>query len=184
MREIDIFTEANQMFESYFALIKDEQWDEVVPTAPDWSVERLVAHVISNNLATAAILAGEKPSDEAEVLGDTPEVAWSEAAQAAEGAAAGIRDGEAMVNSPLGEMSKASFLRLMTIDRTVHAWDLAKAIGADMTLIPEIGQAAYEWVPVFAKQLHEAGEFGDAFSVAGDATAQERLLAITGREPS
>lgn len=183
MREKELFIQANQMFESYFALIKDEQWNTIVPSASDWTVRKLVDHVIENNLATAAILTGQPAPDHAEV-DENSDVAWSESAQVAEAAASGIKNAFDTVEGPLGPISKQSFLRLMTIDRTVHSWDLAKAIGADTILNREIAQAAYEWAPHFAPQLFEAGEFGEPLAVAGDATAQERLLAMTGREPS
>jgi hypothetical protein len=72
----------------------------------------------------------------------------------------------------------------MTVDRTIHTWDLAKAIDENTSLEPKITKAAYEWVQPFTDILYKAGEFGEAIAVAGDATDQERLLAITGREPS
>jgi uncharacterized protein (TIGR03086 family) len=183
MREKEIFIEANQMFESYFALVKDGQWDTIVPSASDWTVRKLVDHVIENNLATAAILNGETPS-ESENTDQDSDVAWSESAQVAESAASSVKNGSDTVEGPLGPISKQSFLRLMTIDRTVHSWDLAKAIGADTILNREVATAAYEWAPHFAPRLFDAGEFGEPLAVAGDATAQERLLAMTGREPS
>ena len=183
MRETEIFIEADQMFESYFALVKDEQWNTIVPSASDWTVRDVVDHVIENNLATAAILNGQ-PAPDKEVSEADLDVAWSESAQVAELAASEVKNGSDTVEGPLGPISKQSFLRLMTIDRTIHSWDLAKAIGADTILNPEIATAAYEWAPHFAPRLFEAGEFGEPLAVAGDATAQERLLAMTGREPS
>ncbi|MEO7617586.1 MAG: TIGR03086 family metal-binding protein [Candidatus Saccharibacteria bacterium] len=183
MREKELFIEANQMFESVFALIKDEQWGEMVPSAPDWTVHELVEHVIQNNLATAAILSGQASEENIESDDDIT-VTWSRSAQLAESAAAKVGDGAEKIQGPLGEMTKNSFLRLMTVDRTVHTWDLAKAIDEDTTLNPEVAKAAYEWVQLFATTLYKAGEFGEAISVAGDATDQERLLTMTGREPS
>lgn len=184
MREKEMFIEANQMFESYFALISDDQWEQIVPSASDWTVHKLVSHVIENNIATAAILSGTSPEPSAHQTSKDFDVAWTESAQAAELSVSLLRNGEQKVMGPLGEMSANSFIQLMTVDRTVHAWDLAKAIHADTKLIPEVAAAAYEWVQAFAPTLYEAGEFGEPLAVAGDATSQERLLAITGREPS
>lgn len=184
MREKEMFIESNQMFESYFALIKDDQWGYIVPTTSDWTVRKLVNHVVKNNLATAAILSGKSPSTSEVEQSENMDVFWSESAQAAESAVLGVSDGHEKVAGPLGEMSASSYIRLMTVDRTVHAWDLARTIHANTKLIPEVARAAYEWVQAFASSLYKLGEFGEPLAVAGDATPQERLLAITGREPS
>ena len=183
MREKELFIEANQMFESTFALVNDEQWNDIVPSTSEWTVRRLVEHVIQNNLATASILNGFT-SDEASKTDDDMNVTWSRSAQSAEAAASKVSDGDEKVQGPLGEMSKSSFLRLMTVDRTVHTWDLAKAINANIDINPEIAQAAYQWAQPFATTLYEAGEFGEAIRIGGDAPNLDRLLALTGRNPS
>ncbi|WP_097983252.1 TIGR03086 family metal-binding protein [Streptomyces sp. f150] len=68
-------------------------------------------------------------------------------------------------------------------DLTVHAWDLARATGGDFvperTVLDEVGPG----LAAMAPQAREMKVFGDAFPVPESATAFERLLAVTGRDP-
>ncbi|MEV7901052.1 TIGR03086 family metal-binding protein [Streptomyces anulatus] len=68
-------------------------------------------------------------------------------------------------------------------DLTVHAWDLARATGADF--VPE-GRVLDELGPglaAMAPQAREMKVFGEPFPVGDGASAFERLLAVTGRDP-
>jgi uncharacterized protein (TIGR03086 family) len=63
----------------------------------------------------------------------------------------------------------------------IHAWDLARAIGADESVDPELVRFAYdEMVPQF-EQWRTAGAFGPKVEVAEDADLQTKLLAEAGR---
>ncbi|MFE7138205.1 TIGR03086 family metal-binding protein [Streptomyces sp. NPDC057644] len=68
-------------------------------------------------------------------------------------------------------------------DLTVHAWDLARATGGDFvpepSVLDEVGPGLAEMAP----QAREMKVFGEPFPVPGTATAFERLLAVTGRDP-
>ncbi|MFI7410898.1 TIGR03086 family metal-binding protein [Streptomyces sp. NPDC049627] len=70
------------------------------------------------------------------------------------------------------------------LDLTVHVWDLARATGqdypgADEAVVAELAGAVDELAPTARKM----GVFGDAVPVAEGASAFERLLAQTGRDP-
>ncbi|MFJ3598024.1 TIGR03086 family metal-binding protein [Streptomyces sp. NPDC090126] len=68
-------------------------------------------------------------------------------------------------------------------DLTVHAWDLARATGGDFEpergVLDEVGPG----LAAMAPQAREMKVFGEPFPVPGSATAFERLLAVTGRDP-
>ncbi|MFE7048469.1 TIGR03086 family metal-binding protein [Streptomyces californicus] len=68
-------------------------------------------------------------------------------------------------------------------DLTVHAWDLARATGGDFVpdagVLDEVGPG----LAAMAPQAREMKVFGEPFPVGEDATAFERLLAVTGRDP-
>ncbi|MCF1599969.1 TIGR03086 family metal-binding protein [Streptomyces muensis] len=70
------------------------------------------------------------------------------------------------------------------LDLTVHAWDLATATGqhypsADDAVVAELAGAVAELAPTARKM----GVFGDPVPVAESASAFERLLAQSGRDP-
>ncbi|WP_153392988.1 TIGR03086 family metal-binding protein [Ornithinicoccus halotolerans] len=68
----------------------------------------------------------------------------------------------------------------------VHGWDLARATGQEYRPDPEAVTAALSFVELFSGPGTE-GERGDAFGperpVPEGATALERLVALTGRDP-
>ncbi|OLO32718.1 TIGR03086 family protein [Streptomyces sp. MNU77] len=68
-------------------------------------------------------------------------------------------------------------------DLTVHAWDLARATGADFvpeeSVVDELGPG----LAAMAPQAREMKVFGEPFPVGEGASAFERLLAVTGRDP-
>ncbi|WP_069742090.1 TIGR03086 family metal-binding protein [Streptomyces sp. EN23] len=68
-------------------------------------------------------------------------------------------------------------------DLTVHAWDLARATGGDFvperSVLDEVGPG----LAAMAPQARQMRMFGEPFPVPESATAFERLLAVTGRDP-
>jgi hypothetical protein len=76
-------------------------------------------------------------------------------------------------------MSAAQFLDFRIFDIAVHAWDLARAIGADDALDPALAQAALDIIQ------SAGGQMGFGITPLGraaqDASAQERLLDLAGR---
>lgn len=70
------------------------------------------------------------------------------------------------------------------LDLTVHVWDLARATGqeypgADEAVVAELAAAVDELAPTARKM----GVFGEPVAAAEGASAFERLLAGTGRDP-
>ncbi|MFD5199347.1 TIGR03086 family metal-binding protein [Streptomyces sp. NPDC058375] len=68
-------------------------------------------------------------------------------------------------------------------DLTVHAWDLARATGRDFVPERSVLDEAGPGLAAMAPQAREMKVFGEPFPVPETATAFERLLAVTGRDP-
>lgn len=71
---------------------------------------------------------------------------------------------------------------ILTIDVLVHAWDLSRAVGIDLTLDPELCQAGYERALKNRTLLEESGVIDPSVSVPDDAPVQDRLLILFGRD--
>jgi uncharacterized protein (TIGR03086 family) len=69
-------------------------------------------------------------------------------------------------------------------DQLLHGWDLAKATAQDATMPEGLPEAAYEMIHGRFTDDQRKGVFKPEVSVASDASAQDKLLAYTGRDPS
>ena len=69
-------------------------------------------------------------------------------------------------------------------DQLLHGWDLARATGQDTTMPDGLADAAYRAIYGMFTEEQRHGVFKPELPVRDGATAQERLLAYTGRQPS
>jgi uncharacterized protein (TIGR03086 family) len=168
--------------------VRPDQWD--APTPCDrWSVGVLVRHMIGGHRMAVALLDGaDAATAGALVKGPMPEDPVAEfAAVRAELAEAFRRPGalETAVHHPMGDMPGAQLLGFRTIDATLHAWDLARGIGADERLDPELVALLWGDLSATAAFVTGSGMFGEgpSGSVGDDADPQDRLLDLTGRRP-
>ncbi|HEX5614244.1 MAG TPA: TIGR03086 family metal-binding protein [Acidimicrobiia bacterium] len=162
-----------------------EQWHDPTPDT-EWDVRMLVNHVTVEQLWVPPLAQGASVADigdrfDGDQLGDDPVATWDEAVRASLAAfgAPGALDGTVSLSS--GERPTAEYCWEMTTDALIHSWDLARGIGADDTLDPELSDLVYERTLPFAEQLQETGMFAPPVPVPADAPLQTRLLAIFGR---
>ncbi|MEV6824100.1 maleylpyruvate isomerase family mycothiol-dependent enzyme [Amycolatopsis sp. NPDC051102] len=71
-----------------------------------------------------------------------------------------------------------------TNDIWMHTWDLAKALGHEVDLGEERCAATLAGMQPMEEMLRGSGQFGPAVPVAGDASAQDRLIGFLGRDPA
>jgi uncharacterized protein (TIGR03086 family) len=69
-------------------------------------------------------------------------------------------------------------------DQLLHGWDLARATGQDAMMPAGLAQAAYEMIHGRFTEEQRKGIFKPEITVAPDASAQDKLLAYTGRSPA
>jgi uncharacterized protein (TIGR03086 family) len=69
-------------------------------------------------------------------------------------------------------------------DQLLHGWDLAQATGQDATMPAGLPEAAYEMIHGRFTEEQRKGVFKPEVAVAANASAQDKLLAYTGRNPS
>jgi len=69
-------------------------------------------------------------------------------------------------------------------DQLLHGWDLATATAQDATMPHGLPEAAYEMIHGRFTDDQRKGVFKPEVHVASDASAQDKLLAYTGRNPS
>jgi uncharacterized protein (TIGR03086 family) len=160
--------------------IRDDQLSHPTP-CDDFQVRDLFNHLFQVVVNFQA-LAAQKPADFSttpdEVHGDwrgrfaaeTQRLveAWSRP-EALEGVSAGM----GLPQETIGQMA--------LLDLTVHGWDLARATGQPYTPDPAAVATLHPMAERMGPQARSTGVFGEPVAVAEEATAFEKLLAITGR---
>jgi uncharacterized protein (TIGR03086 family) len=167
--------------------VADDQWGLPTPCS-DWDVRALVRHLVYENLWTVPLFEGktvEAVGDrfEGDLLGDDPKAAWrhsAEQALAAVGAAGAV---DRTVHLSFGDFPGAEYAMQLTTDLAVHAWDLARGIGADDHIDGGLAEACYQAVLPMEPMLRASGLFGDTVDVGDQTDTQSRLLGVLGRQP-
>ena len=164
--------------------VRPDQLGAATPCS-EWDVRALLNHVVGGNRMAVALLAGEAPPDRnADHLGDDPQGAFAETAAVAEAALRAEGALERTVRMHFGEVPARMLVGLRFADLTVHAWDLAKAIGADDRLDEHLASAVLAAVEDQRDELTTSGLFAPPVEVPDDARAQDRLVGLLGRDPA
>jgi uncharacterized protein (TIGR03086 family) len=165
-------------------LAKINDWDAPTPDE-GWTVRDLVAHVIEEQQWVPYLLAGhtvEKAKKHLEPLREDLPGEWSLYSLAAT-AAWEQTPAENVVHLSYDEVTMAEYLREQVSDVTIHTWDLARAVGADEQLDPELVEAVWTVFEPQKDTLAASGLFAPPVPLPDDAPLQARLLAVTGRDP-
>jgi len=180
-----MFRSAVEEFDARVRLIGDHQWQAATPDE-DWSVRDLVNHVVGEDLWAPPLLAGSTIAGvgdrfNGDVLGADPMAAW---AAASAGAVRAVGEDGAMdriVHLSFGDFPGREYALQLLADHLIHAWDLARAIGADENLDGELVDSCASWFDAVEDAYRGAGAIAARPPVPGDADAQTVLLARFGR---
>ena len=182
---VDLYGRSMEHFGSLLRSVTDEQWTTPTP-CPDWSVRELANHVIGENRWVPPLMEGQTIDEvgsalDGDLLGDDPIGEWDSAAKAALSAVDDPGALQRIVHLSFGDFPGRMYIGQVLSDHVIHAWDLARAIGADEKLPPELVRFTYdELVPQF-DLWRQAGAFGDKVEVPEEADLQTKLLAEAGR---
>jgi uncharacterized protein (TIGR03086 family) len=142
----------------------------------DWAVHDLMSHMLETQHYFVASAQGREASPPSPTpttaLGNDP-VADFEQARA---------DTLRIFGEP-GVIDKTGpSLGIAFSDQLLHGWDLARATGQDEEMPAGLPEAAYEVIHGRFTDEQRKGIFKPEVTVAANASAQERLLAYTGRK--
>lgn len=183
----ELFGRAVDEFDRRVLSIQDDQWSNTTPCS-EWSVRDLVEHVVIEDLWAPSLLAGKTIEEiggmvafSGDLLGHDPKASWASAA--AEARKAISRDGamETTTHLSFGDFPGSFYALQLMSDHLIHAWDLARAIGSDELLDPELVSVTYKSMKPYAEALGESGAYAPAIDVPDAADPQTRLLALVGR---
>jgi uncharacterized protein (TIGR03086 family) len=179
------FAAAMTEFDRRAQAIRPDQWQDPTPCT-EWDVRVLVNHLVTELLWAPLLLDGATIEDvgdrfNGDQLGADPVAAWESAAAAAREAFAAPGALRRSVELSYGRRPADGYCQEMAMDLTVHAWDLARGLGADERLDKELVRDVLGFVEPQVDQLTGTGLFAPPVAVDTGADAQTRLLALLGR---
>lgn len=184
MEVIELHRRACGEFGTRVEDIDPGDWASPTP-CEGWDVRALVAHVVDEARWTAPLLAGRTIAEVApelpdDPLGDDPLAAWRSASAEAIGAAAAA-DPDTTVHLSFGDHPARFYLTQLAADHVIHAWDLARGIGGDERLDPQLVEAVAVWFAGQEDAYRAGGVIAERTAVPDGADPQTRLLAAFGR---
>jgi len=180
-----MFGRAVAEFDARVRQIGDHQWQAPTPDE-DWTVRDLVNHLAGEDLWAPPLLAGSTIAEvgdrfEGDVLGAEPAAAWTAASAAAVRAVEADGAMDRIVHLSFGDFPGSDYTLQLFADHLIHAWDLARAIGADEHLDDELVASCATWFEAVEEAYRSAGAIAAPPPVPGHADAQTLLLARFGR---
>ena len=172
-------------------LARDADLDRPTP-CEHWSVRDLVRHMVGCNRGLAAELEGHTSDRgvwDGLDLGVDPRPHWDESARRVVAAFAARSPMSGGISVPgFGSVPVPRAVRMHALEYLVHAWDLGTAIDHK----PELPEDACEdvlsitatWPPGHPEIWGPGAPFGHPVTVAQDAPASDRMLALLGRCPT
>lgn len=164
--------------------VRGDQWDDPTPCA-EWTVRDLVNHVTAEDLWTVPLMEGATIPQvgdrfDGDVLGEDPVSSALEAAKHAVSVVAERLPRGEHVHLSYGDEDAAEYIRQLTADHLIHAWDLAAATGGDTRLDPQVVTAVDDWFAGQEEVMRSYGLIGARSELTGH--PQHDLLARAGRD--
>ena len=180
----ELYRRALERFGQHVHTVRDDQWHGPTPCT-EWDVRVLVNHLVSEGLWMPPLLEGKKIADvgdrlDGDLLGEDPKSAWR---QSAKESAAAVRAAplDATVHLSYGDVTAQHYINEVMTDLAIHGWDLARAIGDDETIDPEIVDLLHAELKPKEDGLKATGLFGPTVVPPPGADKQTELLAVFGR---
>ena len=172
-------------FDARVRQIGGHQWQAPTPDE-DWTVRDLVNHLVGEDLWAPLLLAGSTITEvgdrfDGDVLGAEPRAAWAAACAAAVQAIEADGAMDRIVHLSFGDFPGREYALQLFADHLIHAWDLARAIGANERLDTGLVASCASWFDAMEDAYRSAGAIAGRPPVPGHADAQTVLLARFGR---
>jgi uncharacterized protein (TIGR03086 family) len=196
LKEQEVFVLADHALRRVIDQVGDEQWGMEMP--PEFAMrapqQRVTLREVVNYHAyddawVPDMLAGRtmeevgKDKFDGDLLGGDPKGNFARIVEAACAAARAVDDLERTVHCSFGDFTAREYFRQINSFRGLRAHDIARVIGVDSALPPDLVRGLWEEIYPHAEEWRAIGVFGPAVEVPEDADLQARLLGLTGRQP-
>jgi uncharacterized protein (TIGR03086 family) len=183
----ELFNKSIEEFDKRVRLVGDDQWELPTPCS-EWNVRDLVNHLVYEDRWARPLFEGKTVAEvgdafEGDLLGVDPVTAWESACEEARASATEPGAMERTVHLSFGDFPGSEYAGQLYTDHVIHAWDLARAIGADESLDNELVESCFARNKPLEEILKASGAYGERIEPPEDADTQTKLLAVMGREP-
>jgi uncharacterized protein (TIGR03086 family) len=194
MSEERVFILSEQALANTIDQISDDQWDQEKPEwfqtgrQGDVSLREIVNYHAYDSAWVPDVLAGRTIAEvgdtyAGDLLGNDPKSSYRKHSHKAVAAVNELDDPDKTVHLSYGDFPAREYLKHVTSFRGFRAYDIAKWIGASTQLPDALVQGMWdEFVPE-VEAWREMGVFGPPIPVPNDASLQDRLLGLVGRDP-
>ena len=194
MNRQQLFVLSEQSLTRVFDGIADDQWNLPVPKSiqkDEVTLKKLMNYHAYDDAWVPATLAGKTIAEvgskyDGDVLGDNPKRNWhsivAKAVSAVE--ALTIVDMDKTTHLSYGDFPVKDYLWHITLFRTFRTVDIARFLHVDDSLPEDLVRGMWELLEPQATMLRNMGVFGPEVEVSKDAPLYERLLGLSGRQPT
>ena len=184
---IEVYESVVKALTPIMAGVTSAQLSSSTPCA-EWTVQSLINHAFAVQVFGTSVLS--KTSPDMASMGNVDHALPSEGAEAAfksitDTTLAALKRAnlEETVETPFGAMPGGNFIMIPITDMIIHKWDLAKATGQNATIDNALAELGIQVLTPAVAGGREGGFFGSEVSVPSSASAQDRLLGLSGRTP-
>jgi len=190
MSEIaDRYRTRARAFERKVAMVQPEQWGDQSP-CQDWTARDVVGHIVDMHSVMLGPL-GRRLSP-APTVHDDPLAAFRSARADIEAVLDDPELAATQCDTPMGSMTAEAHIDgVVSEDMVIHGWDLARATQQDDTIDLDELERMWPGVQQIGPELRTPGAFGPGIVVFGpevavsaDASLQDRVLGLLGRNPA
>lgn len=150
-----------------------------------WSGFDVVQHLIDTQRDFLQKAGADMPDPTPTVEALGAPTAWRTHAEAVARQLADDTLAERPYETPFGASTVGgAFERFFGFDLLVHRWDIGRTAGVDVVFSDRELDQIEESIAGFGEAIRGEGVCGPAVEVSADASRQDRLIGLTGRDPS
>jgi hypothetical protein len=122
-------------------------------------------------------------SFDGDLLGEDPKLNFANIVAKAIQAASNFKQLDLQVHCSFGDFKAREYFWQINMFRGLRARDIAKLIGVNDKLPEDLVEGIWQEISPHAETWREIGVFGPEVEVGANASPQDKLLALTGRQP-
>jgi hypothetical protein len=192
MSEVDVFILSEQALAGVIDQVRPDQWDLRKPewfatgSQGDASLRDIVNYHAYDSAWVPAVLSGKTMAEVGDVfehIKTDAECNYGAYSESAIAAARALADPERVVHLSYGDFPAREYLKHTTSFRGFRTYDIARWIGVSTRIPAELVRGMWDELVPEMEAWRAVGVYGPAVAVPEDASLQDRLLGLSGRDP-